>query len=156
MEQSAVSQALLEDRWSLAELQHEAGLAICRWRTPVLGPPDVGGYDRLVKVLWPYADAGSGALPFDEVVNQLQRFEERLCEAWEKDGLAYLSAVLTFDGARQWVFYTYDIAECGSRLNQMPQESEPYPLELEAEDDPEWNYLRERILKSFPWGENQP
>ena len=53
-------------------------------------------------------------------------FEDRLCDAWEHDAIAVLTAVLTFDGARQWVFYTADTEQCGSRLNAMPQEQERY------------------------------
>ena len=74
-------------------------------------------------------------------------FEERFCQAVEQDACAVLSAVLTFDGARQWVFYTDDVKGCAERLGAMPQETEPYPLELTAQDDPEWSYLRDEILK---------
>jgi hypothetical protein len=49
------------------------------------------------------------------------------------------------------VFYTRDVRECGKRLEAMPQETEPYPLELTTEDDPEWRYLRDEILKQVPW-----
>jgi hypothetical protein len=73
-------------------------------------------------------------------------FEDRLCAALEADAHAYLAAVLTFDGARQWVFYTDDVAECGRRLEAMPQNEQPYPIELDAFDDPDWSYLRKQLL----------
>ena len=57
---------------------------------------------------------------------------------------------LTFDGARQWVFYTSNVGECGARLEAMPQEAELYPLELTTEKDPAWRYLSEEILKQVP------
>jgi len=122
---------------------------MCRWRLPVLGPPDVGGYDRVLKVVWIYADENRGEMPSDTLSEQMETFEDRLCEAWENDGHAYLSAVLTFDGARQWVFYTGDVQECGRRLHEMPQEEERYPIELTTEADPEWTWLRQHILKRF-------
>ena len=60
----------------------------------------------------------------------MEAFENRFCQAVEHDAHAVLAAVLTFDGARQWVIYTSDVQECGARLEAMPQEPEPYPLEL--------------------------
>jgi hypothetical protein len=82
-------------------------------------------------------------------------FENRLCSAWERDALAFLAAVLTYDGARQWVFYTSDVAECGRRLHEMPQEIDPYPIELTTESDPQWQYLHEQILRTVNWQEHQ-
>jgi hypothetical protein len=85
-------------------------------------------------------------MPAADVSQRMPVFEDRLCGAWECDGLAVLTAVLTFDGARQWVFYTADAPACGQRLNGMPQESEPYPIELDVFDDPEWAYLRNDVV----------
>ncbi len=79
----------------------------------------------------------------------MQVFEDRLCSTWEEqDTLAVLTAVLTFDGARQWVFYTDDIDECSYQLHYMPQEKDPYPLELSCRPDPEWSFLRTEVLKT--------
>jgi hypothetical protein len=80
----------------------------------------------------------------------MEVFENRLVPALEGDALAALVAVLTFDGARQWVFYTSDVKACGGRLEAMPQERDPYPIELDAFADPEWGYLRDQILAGVP------
>lgn len=66
--------------------------------------------------------------------------------AYEHDFHAVLTAVITTNGARQWIFYTSDIDECGQRLTAMPQENEPYPIELTADDDPDWSFLRQNVL----------
>jgi hypothetical protein len=58
--------------------------------------------------------------------------------------------VSTFDGARQWVYYTGDVSKCGERLTAISQSEEPYPKELTTERDPEWRYLRKEILKRVP------
>jgi hypothetical protein len=50
----------------------------------------------------------------------MKRFEGHLCGAFEQDALAVLTAVLTFDVARQWVFYTDDVQECANRLSEIP------------------------------------
>jgi len=110
----------------------------------------VHGFDRLLTIVWPYADEDTGTLPSADDSEQMAQFEDRFCKAVESDALAILTAVLTFDGARQWVFYTGDVAECGKRLSQMPQTSDPYPIELTTEADPEWAYLRNQVLARIP------
>ncbi len=144
-----VRETQLCDTWSASSGVGSAGPAICRWRTPILGPPDVEGYGHVVKVVWIYGPENSDELPSELQSEQMNLFENRLCDAWESDGHAYLAAVLTFDGARQWVFYTPDVSVCGQRLHAMPQEEERYPLELTSEHDPEWLWLRKHILKRF-------
>jgi len=141
-----VSKLLSDDRWSLAEGHTATGPYMIRFRTPVLGPSDTAGYDKLLTIVWPYADADTGALPTPEDNAALEQFENRFCDAFEHDCHAVLTAVLTFDGARQWVVYTGDFHECGNRLGAMPQNEQPYPIELNARSDPEWNYLRDEIL----------
>jgi hypothetical protein len=120
-----------------------------RYRTPVLQPNETGTFARCLRVLWPYAPEGSGAMPSAADSEQMKVFEDRLCYALEHDVHAALAAVLTFDGARQWVFYTSDVPTCGRRLAAMPQEAERYPIELDAFDDPEWDYLREQVLRQW-------
>ena len=78
----------------------------------------------------------------------MAKFEDLMCDALETDFLAALTAILTFDGARQWVWYTDDVAACAMRINKMPQEKDRYPIELDTFEDPKWDYLRERVLKS--------
>ena len=147
----AVLELLKQDRWSMAEVPTQSGIALIRYRTPVLSGSDVKGYGHVLKIVWGYASEGSGAMPSQEQSEAMGSFEGRFCDAVECDAHAVLTAVLTFDGARQWVYYTGDVPECGARLEGMPQEAEPYPLELTTEEDPEWSYLRDRILKGVPW-----
>jgi hypothetical protein len=147
---NAVVELLKRDHWDVAEVVTEVGVALIRYRTPVLTVTDVKSHGRVLKIIWAFANEGSGALPSDEQSAKMRVFEDRFCEAVERDAHAVLTAVLTFDGARQWVFYTGDVRECGARLGAMPQEADPYPLELTAEDDPEWRYLRDEILRQVP------
>jgi hypothetical protein len=152
---SLVRRILEHDTWATSEGTLEAGPFIVRFRTPIVQSGQTGSHRRRLVVCWPYAEAGSGAMPTESDSAAMAVFENRLCDAWEYDGLAFLAAVLTFDGARQWVFYTENAAECGERLNAMPQETDPYPIELTTEEDPDWLYLREQILGSVNWEPKQ-
>jgi hypothetical protein len=146
MRSKQVIAALRWDKWNIAECSTDDGIALLRYRTPVPQSNEVKGYGRVLRIVWPYADEGTGAMPSHEESEAMGEFENRLCEALEFDAHAYLAAVLTFDGARQWVFYTGNVEICGSRLEAMPQNEEPYPIELDAFDDPAWSYLRTTLL----------
>jgi hypothetical protein len=149
-----VKALLRSDRWAVAEARTPSGPALLRYRTPVLSSHEVNGYGHVLKIVWAYAPEDSAELPTRAQSEEMEAFEDRFCEAVEGDAHAILTAVLTLDGARQWVFYTGDIPECGRRLEAMPQEEEPYPIELTTESDPSWSYLRDEILKRVPWREH--
>jgi len=138
------------DHWAIAETTAPARLGMIRFRTPVLGPGQVTEYPRCLRILWGYADEGTGALPDGPTTDRLQTFENRVVDALEQGAVAVLTAVLTFDGARQWVFYTADVATCGARIDAMPQEAEPYPIEIDVFSDAEWRYLRDEVLATVP------
>jgi hypothetical protein len=150
-----VEQIVQRDAWAAAQAETPTGPYILRFRTPIVQAGETGLYSRKLVVCWPYAPEGSGALPDDATSEAMGTFEDRLCAAWEADFLAVLTAVLTFDGARQWVYYTCDVPECGRRLDEMPQESDPYPIELTTESDPDWSYLRDRVLARIDWQKHQ-
>jgi hypothetical protein len=150
MPKNKVRDVLRDDRWTGVEGSNNVGPFLFRYRTPVLAPPDTKGYGDVLRILWAYADENTGAMPSPLDSEQMGEFEDRFCEAVEQDATAILTAVLTFDGARQWIFYTGDVQECGERLNNMPQNDEPYPLELTTEEDPDWQCLRETVLTFVP------
>lgn len=146
MQNKKVIELIRCDIWSLATGELDVGAWLLRFRTPVLDAAEVSGYHRCLRIVWRYAESGIGALPGEHDRDAMETFENRICDTLERDGLAVLVAVFTFDGGRQWVFYSSSIALCGERINSMPQEDEPYPIEIDTFDDPSWGYLREEIL----------
>jgi hypothetical protein len=100
----------------------------------------------LLRVVWIYADEGLGFMPDGTELLRMEQFEDRLCDTWEASGNAILTAVLTLDGAKQFVFYAQDVSQCSELLNRMPQEEQPYPIELDAQNDPDFSYLRNKIV----------
>jgi len=146
MKNPEIEHLLREDRWKVAQGKVAESPFILRFRDPITSITNTAGYSQLLTILLPYVDEGSGALPSPEALAALDLFEDRLCGALEHDGHAMITAVLTFDGARQWVVYTEDIEACGQRITEMPQNADPYPIEMHARDDPEWNYLRREVL----------
>jgi hypothetical protein len=148
---SVVKQLLAEDRWSMAQLGHPLGDATLRFRSRLPAPGAVADYGHRLSITWAYAAEGSGARLSAAIGEAMGNFEDHLCEAVEHDAHAVLVAVLTFDGARQWVFYTGDVAELGRRLSAIPDlDGEPYPIEVSSEQDPTWSFLRDQVLTRIP------
>ena len=144
-----VERLLRDASWTVAEMSddYDRSVGFLRFRKPVLGPEETDGYHRLVQVLWAYDIEGADTMPDAHTSDEMGRFENHLCAAVEHDLQAVLTAVLTFDGARQWVFYTRDVPEFGRRLSTMPDfHGNPYPIELTTREDPAWSYLRDVIL----------
>lgn len=155
MGSSKVARVQRHNVWAGIDGKTDDGAFHIRFRTPVLEASETGGYSEQLLVVWPFADERSAAMPDDGVAQQLAEFEKRLCDAWEGDGLAFLAAVLTFDGARQWVFYTADVASCGQRMTTLAEEGESYPVQLTRNADPDWSYLRDSVLQQVHWLEHQ-
>ena len=121
----------------------EAGGFTLRYR-PDLTPSE--SHSSLLRIIWMYADENAGVMPSDEDSAEMAEFEDLLVDALEADNLAILTAALTFDGARQWVWYTGDVPKCGERINSLPATVDPYPIEIDTLSDPKWEYLYETIL----------
>jgi len=142
-------QFLTSDCWRVVSSQSNSSLAVVRLREDVPAVASRRSFPNCLRVLWAYAEPETDALPDSAEAEEMLTFEEHLSKALEHEHLAVLTAVLTFDGARQWVFYTHDVQQCGVRVNAMPQRSERYPIELDAFGDPEWSYLQEKFLDRF-------
>jgi hypothetical protein len=144
-----VASAMAGEQWKIVELVGAGGVDMLRYRTPVLGPHDVEGYENVLQILWAYADADSGAAPSRADSEAMGKFEDQLSEALESDALAYLAAVLTFDGARTWIFYTGDLSESSQRIVDITKGDQLYPIERDAFADPEWSFLRTTLLERY-------
>src|SRR2546422_5098574 len=146
MKSKQITDILRKDNWTIAEGTHEGKPLMVRFRQEFRSVTDFHGYPLLLQITWPYASTDKNGLPGDADTDAMERFEERILAAYERDCHAVLTAVITTNGTRQWIFYTSDIDTCGQRLAEMPQESEPYPVELTADEDPDWRFLRENVL----------
>ena len=148
---SKVVRVLEHDHGALAEGERAVGPFVLRYRTPVIAQPDTGSHVYLVQLVWEFDDVGSGAMPEPGVSETMQELEDRLCADWERDATAFLAAVLTIDGARQWIFYARDVAECLRRLGPLRHEGEPYPIEITSRVDRAWAFLHESVLSAVDW-----
>jgi len=85
--------------------------------------------------------------PSETEAERLEIFEELLVQAVESDQHSILVAVLTCNRQREFVFQTADKAGFLERLTNIPHETERYPIQIEAYDDPDWRYF-EAVIPS--------
>lgn len=129
---------MVEGNWFVVEIQIDDLPAFVRFRDTVESYISSGKYRRYLRVVWECAEADELGIPSESEWQQLETFENNLCDALEADDHAVLTFVMTYDGLRQWLFYTQDVQESGRRINTMPQEEEQYPIELTTKEDPNW------------------
>ena len=137
------------DTWALAQGKTDVGVCLVRYREPILAAEQTVGYSTCVRVFFSYADEGSGALPSPDMSDTLAILEDELASCLEKDAMAVLTAVITFDGARQWIFYTGSPANCEIHLARIARKQKGGVTEVESFADDGWSYLREQVLGSM-------
>ena len=106
--------------------------------------PNINGYEHLLLITWNYTMEPSG-LPNSTDARMMNDFEDQLIDIFENDLVAVITATITNNGSRQWVFYTKDVAECVTRLNNLPN----FPIELETETDENWRFFYDNILSGM-------
>ncbi len=143
---TAIRQYIEADQWQVAKGEGLGFPVALRYRVPVPAAEDAAGFDHSLRVTWPYADPGQGTMPAAEAIQEMNDLERRLHEVWETDATAILVAIVTFDGAREWVFYTGDPAQCRQRLEDALRGERRRPVEVMEKRDPGWRYLREELL----------
>lgn len=130
-----------QDPWSLSEGRIGDSPAIVRARQflPHAAP---SSHSALFVADWNYEDTAENGMPTDDDAARMEAFENALVCAFERenDSICVLYAVITCDGHREWKFYCRDIPEAQDALNEaLSVFEDALPIELRAEDDPEWS-----------------
>jgi hypothetical protein len=102
--------------------------------------PKSSSYEQRLNIFWNMNETLPNGFPDEAELSRLHDFENRLIDAVETDEFSIMSMVLTGNGEREFVFHTPDPQEFVTRLSGMPQEGEPYPIEINCNEDPEWEY----------------
>lgn len=134
----------MAERWWSAPMRGEHGKTVM-----VSGRDEMdriiakGRHVFLVKVSWRY-NANSEGYP-DEIDAELMgRVNDALEETFHKDNAAYMVAIFTGEGCRDWLFYTTSLPIFGKIFNRALEPiEETIPFEIEAQSDPEWEEYQE-------------
>jgi len=142
------SEIEIEDHWFIARGVWQDRPILMRARpnlTDFAGHP---AYPQKLTIAWDYDDNGSTGMPTPERNLEMEAFEERLLQSLEKSNHAFVVAVVTNAGSREWICYTQDGNESVHRVNETFADEPRKPLRLEMVNDPDWGeYIG--ILQNF-------
>ena len=124
--------------WTAPAEGNDGRLIMVTGRRDVKKFRDNPRFDKRVEVSWKYS-SGADGMPTKEDSEMMDEVQQRLTEAFDKDPVAVLTGVYTGDGERNWVFYTLSTNIFGKKLNEALASLPILPLEIYAENDPEWN-----------------
>lgn len=140
----------LSNEWFTALSENEDGnLVTIYGRDELTEFVQSGKFKERVEITWKYEGDEKG-MPQDALAEQMEKVEEALKKAMEKDKLAILTAVYTGAGEKIWVFYTRTVRVFGERLNEALASFELLPISIYTEVDPEWEeYLDMYEMKQW-------
>lgn len=91
-----------------------------------------------VEITWPYGDPAVATMPSEADAEVMGEATDRLLETLAKDPVAVMTGIFTGAGERVWVFYTLSTNIFNKKLNESLAPLPLLPLQITAENDPEW------------------
>lgn len=91
-----------------------------------------------VEVSMPYTPGGILGFPDDETAQLLEKITEAFNAELKGKNTALLTGIYTGAGRRDWVFYTFSTDAFNGFLNRALAPFDKLPLEIYAENDPDW------------------
>jgi hypothetical protein len=133
-----------QESWSVAEGELEGGLAYSvRYRDDLPSEKELKKLDTLIQVSWFFEPADGALMPPDEILDQMEDFENLMDEVIVEKGTARLMAVFTGEDVREWLFYTDDEEFFIKKFNEAMDGQTVLPLEIEAFEDKDWNAYKD-------------
>lgn len=103
-----------------------------------------------VEVTMPYTSGGSLGYPDEATAELLDQATEAFHKELKGKNTAILTGIYTGAGERNWIFYTFSTDVFGSFINRALRELPPLPLNIYAENDPDWAEYDEMIAECAP------
>lgn len=128
------------NRWVLADgTLNDAPITI-RYRDELGDEHASGTYNQCVQISWTASevDEETGYPSAGELL-KIDDFNQKLMSAIEKDEQALVVMVIMCQGINQWILYSKDTVQLQNDLNTIPTDTGLYPIEIVAEEDPEWS-----------------
>lgn len=91
-----------------------------------------------IEVSWQYSDSPEAGMPDDDDARVMEQATDALQAVLAADPVAVMTGIYTGAGRRDWVFYTLSTHIFQKKLNEALAPLPLLPLEITAENDPEW------------------
>src|SRR5882672_3374519 len=124
------------DRWAIAHAEEDGMPLLFRYRNE-LPVKDTAQCPFLVSMLWIYDGEATTGMPDNEVLGQMERFEDVL-DSIDNSAAGFLMVAVTGNNRREWIWYTANTARFMALLNNAMQGRPKFPLDLSASEDPGW------------------
>lgn len=130
----------MAERWWSTPMEGESGRTVMvTGRDNLDKQRDSGKFPYLVRVSWDYNALPDG-MPDESDAELMGRVAEALETGFRKDKVAYITAIITGEGKRDWLFYTGNLNIFGKVFNRsLETVPETVPFVIEAESDPQWS-----------------
>jgi hypothetical protein len=127
-------------RWSTKEGVRDGKPILLRYNTDIGEHAPLPDYGWRLNVALPLQVKTTDGMPDVAEAKRLSEFEKQLVEVLQAGNESVMVAVVSTDGARQWIFYTCDKVAASSKLDSLRllvQEAEYI-----ADADPMWELYR--------------
>ena len=132
------------DSWTVSQGSTAQGPIFVRYRSGDPSEGDKSLFNKLILVRWVYEPREGTGLPQTADMYAMDEFEDRILDASDEAGWwGSCVAVVTHDAVREWRFYAPDLDAFQREFSEALRDFGPYPLDLRAFDDPDWNGLAE-------------
>jgi hypothetical protein len=131
--------------WTVTQARNDAGSVVVFRHRKFSADFAKSSFPHRLNVFWTSGASTESGLPDESDSKAMGTFEDRLVDATESDEQSVLSLVVTGKNQREWVFHTKSTEEFLRRLTAMPQERDPYPIEIHPTPDSEWEYV-DRVI----------
>ncbi|MCM1369275.1 MAG: DUF695 domain-containing protein [Candidatus Amulumruptor caecigallinarius] len=146
----------MKERWWTTPMEGEhGGTIMVSGRDYLEKIMESGKFPNLIRVSWKYNAQGNG-LPDTQDAELMERVSEALETEFHADKCAWLVAVYTGEGLREWIFYAGNLNIFNKVFNRALEDIETIPIEITAESDPDWEEYKEmRGLSYIPENEDE-
>lgn len=134
----------MAERWWSAPMEGDGGQrVIVTGRDHMEKIIGTGKMPYLIRVSWRYEALADG-MPAERDAELMGRVQDAFEKTFRKDKAAYLVAIFTGEGRRDWLFYTGNLNIFNKVFNRALEDiAETVPFEIEAQSDPEWSEYKE-------------
>ena len=128
----------LNDTWFGIQSSLNGKPVIVRGRDHLKNFKKSGNYSHLVELTWKIENPTDNGIPTPDENLFMGEIEDALIESLECDLQSILTIVHTTNNERTWIFYTKSVSEFGKRLNDTLSNYRKIPIEMETEEDADW------------------
>lgn len=133
-----MSKINIGDDWWTSPTEGDNGeLVIVTGREGIEPLRDTGKFDIRVTITWNYTPEHNG-MPDTPTSTVMESVTDALNQSFAKDPVAVMTGIYTGGGQRDWIIYTRSINIFNRKLNEALAPFDLLPIELSAENDPQW------------------